>query len=135
MTTSAFGACTALADKALEFLAVGIYVTAIYTSLLFAPFIALRLWLGGPLDVAAWAAAAALLLAAFTPLPLTTGRLSRAFVRFSCSRAAGYFPARVVCEDEEAFKPGQGYLVGCVLAARSRRRAPPLGCHAHVLGS
>ena len=106
--------------QAIEFIAVGIYVTAIYVSASLLPVVAVRFYLGGPYDSAAWAVTALFLALSFAPLSWSYNALTRAFVRFSCARSGAYFPCRVVCEDEEAFKAGQGYLFGCAAAPLQR---------------
>ncbi|GFR40867.1 hypothetical protein Agub_g1518 [Astrephomene gubernaculifera] len=101
-----------LCDLTLEFLAVGIYVSAIYTTGLLLPAAVFLFWCHGAASLAAWAVLLAFLALTFTPLRLTTGALSERFVQFSLRRAAAYFPARLVVADAGAFRDDRGYVFG-----------------------
>ncbi|GLI69597.1 hypothetical protein VaNZ11_014259 [Volvox africanus] len=99
-------------DAALEFIAVGIYVSSIYTAGLLLPGVISAFVLLGPTSAVPWVAGAFLVILTFTPLPLCTGRFSERFIQFSCRRAAAYFPLSVVCEDAGAFLSDRGYVFG-----------------------
>ncbi|EFJ41256.1 hypothetical protein VOLCADRAFT_77655 [Volvox carteri f. nagariensis] len=101
-----------LCDAVLEFIAVGIYVSAIYATALLLPAILTAFAVLGPSNTVPWVATALLAFCTFTPLHLVTGTLSERFVQFSVRRASAYFPARIICEDAEAFRSDTGYLFG-----------------------
>ncbi|PNW85796.1 hypothetical protein CHLRE_03g205050v5 [Chlamydomonas reinhardtii] len=101
-----------LRNVVLEYAAIAIYVSAIYTSVVLLPSALALFYLFGATSPSAWLLLAAFLALTFTPLQLTTGALSERFVQFSVARAAAYFPTRVVVTDPEAFRTDRGYLFG-----------------------
>uniref|UniRef100_A0A7S0VKA2 Acyltransferase n=1 Tax=Polytomella parva TaxID=51329 RepID=A0A7S0VKA2_9CHLO len=101
-----------LLKKIRTYIAVSIWVCAVYISA-FIPFLVTYLFISRGFDnIIAWSISTVYLFLAIIPLEWTDGSLSRQFIKFASYEGADYFPIRLELDSPESFREGQAYVMG-----------------------